>query len=65
MHEWGSIQEPHKKSHHNTELLNKFKMSIIVNLYEYCRIRPTRCCTLHRAKNTPTRSFVSRTVNRK
>ena len=23
----------------------------------------TRCCTLHRAKNTPTRSFVSRTVN--
>jgi len=25
----------------------------------------TRCCTLRRAKNTPTRSFVSRTVNRK
>jgi hypothetical protein len=23
----------------------------------------TRCCTLRRAKNTPTRSFVSRTVN--
>jgi hypothetical protein len=25
----------------------------------------TRCCTLRRAKNTPTRSFVSRTANRK
>jgi hypothetical protein len=25
----------------------------------------TRCCMLRRAKNTPTRSFVSRTVNRK
>jgi len=25
----------------------------------------TRCCTLRRVKNTPTRSFVSRTVNRK
>ena len=25
----------------------------------------TRCCTLRRAKNTPTRSFVSRTINRK
>jgi hypothetical protein len=25
----------------------------------------TRCCTLRRAKNTPTCSFVSRTVNRK
>ena len=25
----------------------------------------TRCCTLRRANNTPTRSFVSRTVNRK
>ena len=28
-------------------------------------ILTTRCCTLRRAKNTPTRSFVSRTVNRK
>jgi hypothetical protein len=28
-------------------------------------LRITRCCTLRRAKNTPTRSFVSRTVNRK
>jgi hypothetical protein len=26
-------------------------------------LRITRCCTLRRAKNTPTRSFVSRTVN--
>ena len=25
----------------------------------------TRCCTLRRAENSPTRSFVSRTVNRK
>ena len=25
----------------------------------------TRCCTLRRAKNTPTRSFLCRTVNRK
>ena len=25
----------------------------------------TRCCTLRRAKNTPTRSFVSRMANRK
>ena len=29
------------------------------------RITATRCCTLRRAKNTPTHSFVSRTVNRK
>jgi hypothetical protein len=29
---------------------------------DWCK---TRCCTLRRAKNTPTHSFVSRTVNRK
>jgi hypothetical protein len=29
------------------------------------RAELTRCCTLRRAKNTPTHSFVSRTVNRK
>ena len=28
-------------------------------------VNGTRCCTLRRAKNTPTHSFVSRTVNRK
>ena len=25
----------------------------------FCRVRLTRCCTLRRAKNTPTHSFVS------
>ena len=30
-----------------------------------CIFVETRCCMLRRAKNTPTRSFVSRTVNRK
>ena len=33
--------------------------------YEWVGARWTRCCTLRRAKNTPTHSFVSRTVNRK
>ena len=33
--------------------------------YYYLSASETRCCTLRRAKNTPTRSFVSRTVNRK
>ena len=32
---------------------------------QVCKYRKTRCCTLCRAKNTPTSSFVSRTVNRK
>ena len=31
----------------------------------YIIVYKTRCCTLRHAKNTPTHSFVSRTVNRK
>ena len=34
------------------------------NVFTIVRLK-TRCCTLRRVKNTPIRSFVSRTVNRK
>ena len=33
-------------------------------IFQYIKQLTTRCYTLRRAKNTPTRSFVSRTVNR-
>jgi hypothetical protein len=36
-----------------------------IKTYTQFRTKKTRCCMLRRAKNTPTRSFVSRTVNRK
>jgi hypothetical protein len=42
----------------------KYKSStFIILIVILCREQEkTKCCTLRRAKNTPTRSFVSRTV---
>jgi exonuclease III len=37
----------------------------LIDIWRAINPDTTRCCTLRRAKNTPTHSFVSRTVNRK
>ena len=55
----------------NTRIAASIVLSGINNMYynlrrhEFGLINKTRCCTLRRAKNTPTHSFVSRMVDRK
>ena len=48
--------------------MNKFNLenctNVKLNLNSFSLLRLTRCCTLRRAKNTPT-PFVNRSVNRK
>ena len=64
---------PINKCHFNVTQLKEFFTFSVKDRYQLnyfiCikgfNAQTTRGCTLRRAKNTPTRSFVSRTVNRK
>ena len=49
----------------NLHMMNQFKFVNLFSMEANYNAKKTRCCTLRRAKNTHTRSFVSRTVNRK
>jgi hypothetical protein len=62
---WRSVQ--------HLDFLSRYKNSLLLCIWTLGRrihsnlliLKKSRCCTLRHAKNTPTRSFVSRMVNRK